>query len=128
MAGKALVTIGGFDLPEPSTYSGTTATLIDSGRNVEGVLIGSVVREDVAKVEMTWAYLTVQQWATINKKFKSSSGGKFINTVTFFDQTEGDWVTRQMYVSDRTAGMWRRDPNTGEILGWTNCRISLIEV
>ena len=128
MAIKALVSIGGYDLPEPSAYSGNTATLVDSGRNVEGRMIGAVVRDDVAKVEISWNYLTVAQWADINKKFKRSSGGKFINNVTFFDQSAGTWVQKQMYVSDRSAGMWRRDPSTGDILGWKDCKLSLIEV
>ena len=127
MAFRALVRVAGLDLPEPSTYSGNTATLVDSGRNVQGELIASVVREDVAKVELTWNYLTAQQWAAINKKFSSKYGGSFVNDVTFYDQTSGDWVTRRMYVSDRSAGMWRRDPTTGDILGWTNCKLSLIE-
>ena len=127
MAFRALVRVAGLDLPEPSTYSGNTATLVDSGRNVQGELIASVVREDVAKVELTWNYLTAQQWAAINKKFSSKYGGSFINDVTFYDQTSGDWVTRRMYVSDRSAGMWRRDPTNGNILGWTNCKLSLIE-
>ncbi len=127
MAFKALVRVAGLDLPEPSTYSGNTATLVDSGRNVQGELIASVVREDVAKVEMTWNYLTAQQWAAINKKFSGKHGGSFVNDVTFYDQTSGDWITRQMYVSDRNAGMWRRDPTNGNILGWTNCKLSLIE-
>ena len=127
MAFRALVRVAGLDLPEPSTYSGNTATLVDSGRNVQGELIASVVREDVAKVELTWNYLTAQQWAAINKKFSGKHGGSFVNDVTFYDQTSGDWVTRQMYVSDRNAGMWRRDPKTGDILGWTNCKLSLIE-
>lgn len=128
MAFRALVRVAGLDLPEPSTYSGNTSTIVDSGRNVQGELIASVIREDVAKVEMTWNYLTAQQWATINKKFSSKHGGSFVNDVTFYDQTSGDWITRQMYVSDRSAGMWRRDPITGDILGWTNCKLSLIEV
>jgi hypothetical protein len=127
LAFRALVRVAGLDLPEPSTYSGNTATLVDSGRNVQGELIASVVREDVAKVELTWNYLTAQQWAAINKKFSSKYGGSFVNDVTFYDQTSGDWITRRMYVSDRSAGMWRRDPRTGEILGWTNCKLSLIE-
>ena len=127
MAFRALVRVAGLDLPEPSTYSGNTATLVDSGRNVQGELIASVVREDVAKVELTWNYLTAQQWAAINKKFSGKHGGSFVNDVTFYDQTSGDWITRQMYVSDRSAGMWRRDPRTGDILGWTNCKLSLIE-
>ena len=128
MAFKALVRVAGLDLPEPSTYSGNTATLVDSGRNVQGELIASVVREDVAKVEMTWNYLTAEQWAAINKKFSGKHGGSFVNDVTFYDQTSGDWITRRMYVSDRSAGMWRRDPTNGNILGWTNCKLSLIEV
>ena len=40
LAFKALVRVAGLDLPEPSTYSGNTATLVDSGRNVQGELIG----------------------------------------------------------------------------------------
>ncbi len=127
MAFKALVRVAGLDLPEPSTYSGNTSTLVDSGRNVQGELIASVVREDVAKVELTWNYLTAQQWAAINKKFSSKYGGSFVNDVTFYDQTSGDWITRRMYVSDRSAGMWRRDPTNGNILGWTDCKLSLIE-
>lgn len=82
MAFRALVTVGSYPFPEPSAYSGNTATLVDSARNLEGVVIGSVIRDDVAKVEMSWRYLTVEQWAAINKCFKQSAGGKFYNTVT----------------------------------------------
>ena len=128
MARDYLVKIGNYVLPEPSTYNGNTGTLVDAGRNAEGKFIGSVIRDDVAKVELTWRFLTVKQWAEINKLFKISAGGSFINYVTFFDQAEGDYVSRYMYVSDRSAGMWRRHPKTGEILGWTDCRLSLIEV
>jgi len=123
-----LVTVAGVALPEPSTYSGNTSTLVDSARNVEGIMIGSVIRDDVAKVELQWRYLTVQQWASINRLFKQSAGGSFINSVTFFDQAAGTYVTRQMYVNDRKAGMWRRNPETGEVMGWTNCTLALIEV
>ena len=48
--------------------------------------------------------------------------------MTFFDQSAGDWVTKTMYVSDRSAGMWRRDPETGDVMGWTGCKLSLVEV
>lgn len=128
MAFKPLVSVGGYDLPEPSSYAGNTATLVDNARNTAGVMVGSVIRDDVAKVSLSWRYLTVAQWATINKCFKMSAGGRFINSVTFFDQSAGGWQTRQMYVSDRSAGMWRRDPDSGEILGWTECKLSLVEV
>ena len=128
MSMTALITVGGYAFPEPSTYSGSTSTLVDSGRNTAGVTIGSVIRDDVGKVEVSWKYLTVEQWANILKCFSMARGGNFYNDVTFFCQDIGDWTTRKMYVSDRSAGMWRRDPKTGDVLGWTDCKLSLVEV
>ena len=127
MAIKALVTVGNYEFPEPSAYSGNTSTLVDSGRNTEGKFVGTVIRDDVSKVEISWKYLTVEQWARIQRCFRQSAGGKFINLVTFFDQSVGGWVTKEMYVNDRKAGLWRRDPNSGDVLGWTDCSLSLIE-
>ena len=128
MAFKALVTVGEFDFPEPSTYKGNTSTLVDSARNAQGKVVGAVIRDDVGKVEMSWKYLTVKQWADILKCFSIARGGKFYNNVTFFCQDTGDWTTREMYVSDRSADMFRRDPKTGEVLGYTGCALSLVEV
>lgn len=120
----ALVSIGGYDFPEPSTYSASTATIVDSARNVNGRVVGAVVRNDVAKVEMSWRYLTANHWATILSLFNNS----FYNDVRFLNQATNSYTTRTMYVSDRTAGMWRRNPTTGEVMGWTNCSLSLVEV
>ncbi len=120
----ALVTVAGTPLPEPSEYSSSTSTLVDSARNVEGRVVGSVVRSDVAKIELKWRYLTAQQWASILSLFTDN----FYNSVTFFNQTTAGYTTRDMYVGDRNAGMWRRNPSTGEVMGFTECSLSLIEV
>ena len=40
----ALVSIGGFDFPEPSTYNATTSTIVDSARNVQGRVVGAVTK------------------------------------------------------------------------------------
>jgi len=101
-------------------------------------MIGTRICEK-AKVEIGWKFLTVAEWARINQFFipvqiPSSEGsepttvGGFVNEVEFFDQAVGDWVIRSLYVSDRSSGMWRRDPQTGEVLGWLDCKLSLIEV
>lgn len=121
---SALVSIGGFDFPEPSTYNATTSTIVDSARNVSGYVVGAVVRHDVAKIEMTWKYLTAYQWSQILSLFTSS----FYNEVTFLNQVTNEPDTRTMYVSDRNAGMWRRDPQTGAVMGYTGASISLVEV
>lgn len=120
----ALVTVAGYELPEPSTYKSGTSTLVDSARNVSGYVIGSVIRSDVAKVELSWRYLTAAQWANILRLFTNN----FYNSVTFYNQATASYTTREMYVSDRSAGMWRRHPSTGEVMGWTDCSLSLVEV
>lgn len=120
----ALVTVAGVALPEPSEYSASTSTLVDSARNVSGYVIGSVIRSDVAKVELKWRYLTAQQWASVLSLFTNN----FYNDVTFFNQATAGYTTRQMYVGDRKAGMWRRHPETGAVLGFTDCSLSLVEV
>ena len=121
---EALVTIGGYELPEPSSYNAVTSTIVDSARNVSGYVVGNVIRSDVAKIELSWKYLTAQQWANILSLFTNS----FYNDVRFLNQATNAYTTRTMYVSDRTAGMWRRDPNTGDVMGYTNCSLSLVEV
>ena len=120
----ALVSIGGFDFPEPSTSNATTSTIVDSARNVSGYVVGAVVRHDVAKIEMSWKYLTAYQWSQILSLFTSS----FYNDVTFLNQVTNEYTTRTMYVSDRNAGMWRRNPQSGAVLGYTGASLSLVEV
>lgn len=120
----ALVSIGGFEFPEPSTYTATTSTIVDSARNVSGFVVGAVVRSDVAKIELTWRYLTADQWASILSLFSNS----FYNDVNFLNQVTNKYITKTMYVSDRSAGMWRRDPQSGDVMGYTNCSLSLVEV
>ena len=120
----ALVKIGGFEFPEPSTYTATTSTLVDSARNVSGYVVGAVIRKDVAKIELTWRYLTADQWASILSLFSDN----FYNEVRFLNQVTNREDERKMYVSDRNAGMWRRDPKSGTVMGYTNCSLSLVEV
>ena len=121
---EPLVSIGEYKFPEPSTYRANTATLVDSARNAAGYVIGSVVRTDVAKIEMTWGYLTAEQWAELLSQFTAS----FYNPVRFLNQTTNAYEVRTMYVSDRNASMWRRDPKTGKVMGYTGCTLSLVEV
>lgn len=121
---EALVTIGGYELPEPSTYDAVTSTIVDSARNVSGKVVGSVVRHDLAKIELSWRYLTAEQWATILSLFTHS----FYNEVRFLNQATNNYDVRTMYVSDRNASMWRRDPETGAVMGYTSCSLSLVEV
>lgn len=125
---RPLVTVAGTPIyPDPWTYNATTSTIVDSARNVEGKMIGAIIRDSIAKIEMTWQYISAEDWANILKLFNESLGGHFINDVTFYNQDLNDWETREFYVSDKTAQIFlRRDD--GSIRGYTNPRIALIQV
>lgn len=132
-----LVTIGGVALPTPSTYIGNTATIVDSARNVAGYMIGTVIRDDVAKISMTWAFISAQDWADMLKLFDPNFGGAFVRSVTFFNQSTASLETRDMYVSDRTSSgsflLYNETnaPNASVIglpRGYQNANLSLIEV
>lgn len=122
-----MVSIGSFAFPEPSTYQATTSTIVDSGRNVEGYVIGAVIRDDIAKITISWNYISAQDWANILAQFSPARGGSFYNNVTFYLQDTNSWVTRQMYVNDRQADVFLRD-KAGNIRGYTGATLALIQV
>lgn len=126
--GRALIRVGNYDIPTPSTYLGNTADIVDSGRNVEGRVIGSVIRHDVGKVEASWRYLTVKEWSDILKRFNPKYGGSFYNKVTFFNQVTATWETRTMYVGDRTTGGLIQLDKNGNPQGYVQCKLALVEV
>ena len=124
---RAMVSIGDFDFPEPSTYSATTSTIVDSGRNVEGYVIGAVIRDDVARVDCSWNFISASDWAAILSKFSPARGGSFYNDVTFYCQDTNTWETREMYVGDRSAQVFLRNKD-GSIKGYQGASLALIEV
>lgn len=122
-----MVRIGSFSVPEPSTYEATTATIVDSARNVQGVVVGQVIRHNVAKVEMSWYFIKSEDWASLQAQFDPKRGGAFYNDVTFFNPDYNEWETRKMYVSDRKAPVFlRRDDDS--IRGYQGASFSLVEV
>lgn len=133
------LTAGGdeYVFPTPSTYIGNTATVVDSARNTDGYMMGTVIRNGVAKIQMTWAMISAEKWAEMLKQFEPSYGGAFVRSVTFFNQTSATLETRNMYVSDRTsAGSFlthnERTTNDPAWIGlpraYQGANLSLIEV
>lgn len=120
----AFITIGGLPLPWPDYSSGlqTISTLVDGGRNGEGVFIGQRVGRDQSKVELGWSCLDADTWAAVLRKFDT----QFDNEVEYFDAVTAKKITRRMYVSDRSQRPLRVD-GTGNVLTWTECKLNLID-
>lgn len=124
---RAMVSIGSYDVPEPQEYQATTATIVDSARNAAGVVVGAVIRENVAKISLSWGFLSAAEWAELLAQFDSTRGGNFYRDVTFFNQDTNEWETREMYISDRTASVFIRNKD-GSIRGYKSPKFSLVEV
>ena len=126
-----------FVVPTPSEYIGNTATVVDSARNTDGYMIGTVIRNGVAKIQMKWNFITADDWAAMLKQFEPDYGGAFVRSVTFFNQTSGELETRDMYVGDRTSSgsfLLYNAENTPDAAhiglprGYLGAQFSLIEV
>lgn len=120
----AFIKINGREYPCPRRgLNLMTATIVDSARNANAVVVGQVVGREQQKLDrLEWAYLTAEQWSSILKEFKN-----FYVTVTYPDMVNNTWTTRKMYPSDRTAEPFHLDPVTQLPIDYINCKVNLID-
>lgn len=123
------ITINGRQYPQP--YRGTTgevelqvATIVDSARNANGVVIGQKVGRDIQKVnQLRWVYLKADVWAAILQEFDNN----FFSMVTYPDMVHNTWTTRKMYCGDRSAKPFHIGAD-GLPLDYLDCRVNVIDV
>ena len=125
MASQGFVRIGTILVPYPDYESGlqTTTTLVDGGRNQNGVFIGQRIGRDQSKIELQWTRMDIAMWTAILKAFDASLG----LPVQDYDMAKGAVVGRKMYVNDRTA---QPDGFLADGMSWAgarNCKLNLID-
>lgn len=123
-------TASGIALPTPALESGkvTISTLVDGGRNSEGMFIGSVIGDDKLKVECKFNVLDPEQMQTLLQIFDRNQGGHFINTFRVFDPRVNDFVYLDMYVGDRSGTPYMVNKKTMQPSFWRNVQANLIQV
>ena len=122
---KSLLEIEGVEIPYPTHYRMMSSTIVDSGRNNKGIMVGSVVREGVRKLELEWNYLSAQNLQQIMTLLES----KFELGCVYYDTIQGDWLSKTFYAGDREClSAKQRLDSQGKIVGYENVRISLVEV
>lgn len=100
-----------------------TATMVDSARNANGVMVGQKVGRDVAKLDnLVWPHLTADKWSMILQEMD-----KFFVTVEYPDMVSNSWKTRTFYCGDRTAKVWKIDKSTGLPSEYIECKCNLID-
>lgn len=120
----AFIKINGREYPCPRRgLNLMAATIVDSARNANAVVVGQVVGREQQKIDnLEWAYLTAEQWSSLLQEFKN-----FYVMVTYPDMVNNTWTTRKMYPVDRTAEPFHLDPETQLPIDYINCKVNLID-
>lgn len=123
---QAYIRINGHAYPQPRRgLEVIAATIVDSARNANGVVVGQKVGRDQQKLNsLQWAYLDAATWSAILKEFDNG----FFATVSYPDMVNNTWTTRKMYPGDRSAKPFHLDPSTGLPLDYIECKVNLIDV
>lgn len=119
----AYISINGYDLPPCKRgVKVTVTTVVNSGRDANGAVVGQRIGRDQYKIDaLEWSYLTAEQWQTI---LSLISG--FFFYVTFNDPVANERKTVKMYCGDRTAEPYWVDGN-GTPTHYINCKVNLID-
>ena len=118
------ITIAGVQLPPLSIDSGksTISTNVNAGRNTNAVVVGQKIGRDQSKLECNWSYLPANEWKRILDIFERS----FFNQVRYYDMQKGTFITRTMYVGDRSARPFKLN-GLKEPTGYLECQLNLID-
>jgi len=118
------IKINGVEVPYPKRgVSPVVTTVVDAGRNLNGVVVGQRIGRDQYKIDnLEWPYLTAEEWSRI---LQLVSG--FYFNLTFLDPVSNSWKTIRAYCGDRTAEPYWIDENTGKTTHFINCKVNLID-
>lgn len=122
-----LFKINGHTYKVPSNLAHIISTMVNSGRNANGEVVGQKIGRDQHKLNnLTWNMLSVEEWKNILSEFDSN----FFSEVTFFNPQTATWETRTMYCGDRSCdypkgGQWYNDDGSPKV--WFNCKANLID-
>jgi len=119
----AFLAINGYELPPPKRgVSVIVTTVVDSGRDSNGAVVGQRVGRDQYKIDgLEWPWLSAEEWG----KILSAMSGFFFN-VTFVDPVSNSKKTVKMYCGDRTATPYWIDDN-GNPTWYKDCKVNLVD-
>ena len=119
----AYLEINGYELPPCKRgVSVVVTTVVDSGRDANGAVVGQRVGRDLYKIDgLEWSWLTAAQWEKI-----LSIMNNFFFHVTFNDPVSGGRKTIEMYCGDRTGEPYYVD-SSGTPTHYRDCKVNIID-
>ena len=119
----AFLEINGYKLPPCKRgVEILVSTVVDSGRDSNGTVVGQRVGRDQYKINnLEWSWLTAEQWKSILQAMSN-----FYFYVTFINPVTNKPRTIKMYCGDRTAEPYWVDSN-GHPTHYKDCKVNLID-
>lgn len=117
------IRVNGTELPYPKRgVHVTVTTVVNAGRNANGVVVGQRIGRDQYKIDgLEWPWLTAMEWEAI----LTLISGFYFN-VTFPDPVTGSPRTVKMYCGDRNAEEYWVD-GAGQPTHYRNCKVNFID-
>lgn len=112
------------DIPNPDKASGSNliATLVNSGRNANAVVVAQKIGRDQDKTEMQWNYLPKDIWEQMIRFWDQN----FFFNFTYYSRVAGTKITRKCYIGDRTDKAFDVDAN-GVPTAYVECSANVID-
>ena len=103
-----------------------TTTVVNAGRNAEAEVIGTQIGRTQSRIDAyVIPFLYAHEWSRILKIFQD----KIDRRVRYFDQEAGNFIYRDMYVSDRTATVFAYSKDgSGKVEIWKDCELHFIDM
>ena len=120
----AIITINGKEFPAPARgMELIISTVVNSGRNANGEVIGQVIGRNQYKANnLVWPYLDAKTWADMLAEFDN-----FFVVAKIPDMRRNGWLTVKMYPGDRSAEPYYVDPVTKLPTHYINCKVNIID-
>lgn len=108
--------------PDQSSAKNLIATLVNSGRNANAVVVAQKIGRDQDKTEMSWNYLEKEEWERLVRFWDSNFCFKF----TYYSRVQGRKITRKFYIGDRSDRPKDIDAN-GNPTAYVDCVANVID-
>lgn len=108
--------------PELNSAKNIIATLVNSARNANAMVVAQKIGRDQEKTEMTWSYLDKEEWEKLLRFWNDN----FFFEFTYYSRVQGTKITRICYISDREDSPYDIDSN-GVPTAYVNCSASIVD-
>lgn len=120
---KGIMYINGREFPSPKRYPEMiVSTLVNSGRNAFGEVVGQKVGRDQYKMNnMVWPHLDAETWSAMLQEFEN-----FYVIAKIPDMVHNRWLEIKMYPGDRSAQPFKFGED-GLPTEYINCKVNIID-